>query len=68
MHVCCYICPHPLSGNVEVRLERHGCLEPLTILLDEVEVYSTHQTLVLVKNISLEREREMGRERERERG
>ena len=58
--LCCHFHPHLLSGNVEVRLERHGGLESLTILLNEVEVYSTHQTLVLIKNISL-------RERERER-
>lgn len=43
-----------LGQDVEVRLEGQSRLEPVTIFLNEVEVNSTHQFLVLIKNVSLE--------------
>lgn len=41
------------DSHVEVRFEGHGGLEPLAILLDEVEVDSTHQVLILIQHICL---------------
>ena len=44
-----------LHCHIKVRFEFHCGFEPLTIFLDEVEVNCTHQLLVLIQHISLQR-------------
>ena len=47
---------HLLHSDVKVGFKGQSSFEPLPILLNEVEVHSTHQPLVLIQNVRLERE------------